>query len=871
MARIRKLQSSFTTGELTPKLQGRVDITKYSSGLKQLLNFIVSPFGAVTRRPGTRYVSESKGSAVYSRLIDFEYSNTQTYTLEFFAGGIRFFTQQGQLLSSASITNGTFDSNITGWTSRSTGTGAISHSSGKLQLTGSVGNDARAYQVVTTTGVGNHTITLDVGTASINYRIGNSIGASDLASGTLTTGTGKTIVFTRATSASTWIEFESTTTSTVDNVTITNPPYEINTSFSSDEIDHLRFAQSYDTLYIVHANHPPSKLVRYASADWRLSTIEFDEPPYEEINSTDITLTPSGTSGTVTVTASEALFASTDVGRAIRFKAGPDRSDVVVLTGTGSQIYFDIPFYPSQEGDIEVNSIAVNGSKTSLVYTSGIPSSGEYSIIGQQVLVGVAPTVSEQIEILPANAGSGEWGWMEIVTYVSSTEVTCLVKRELAGANSSEEWRLGSWSETTGYPKLVVFHEQRLWFANIETRPQYFWASQTGNYSNFQPDNALFSGQIDNDTSFSFEIASEFAQSIMWMVSKGSLLVGTTNSVFAVKGGTGGVSTSNISVQKQFDVPCEDTEPSLTSNEILFIERGGKRIWSTFYTFDLDGYTPIELTLLADHIGGQSKFTSITWQPSLRCLWALRENGTIASCTYIRAQEVTGWAIHELGGTNPSVVSIVNLNGETFSEIWMVIQRTINGNTERYIEFITNVFEYIDKENAVFSDSSLEYDGVSTSVITGLDHLEGESVSILSNGTATANKIVTGGQITLDKSTTRAIIGLGYVSRLETLSIEGGSVIGTAQSSISRVVSVAIRFFETIGCQVGFRDDILEQIVFRTASTPLSQSPSLYSGWKEIDLRGGYDNEYGCYIEQNQPLPLTILSLVFNATVSDKT
>ena len=102
MARVAVQLTNFTGGELSPRLDGRNDLQKYSTGCKTLENMIIFPHGSAARRSGTQFVAEVKDSTKETRLIPFEFSTTQTYILEFGNQYIRFFKDNGQILSSGS-------------------------------------------------------------------------------------------------------------------------------------------------------------------------------------------------------------------------------------------------------------------------------------------------------------------------------------------------------------------------------------------------------------------------------------------------------------------------------------------------------------------------------------------------------------------------------------------------------------------------------------------------------------------------------------------------------------------------------------------------------------------------------------------------
>lgn len=871
MASVNYVQTSLVTGEIAADLQGRTELNKYKSALQTCHNFIITAYGSAARRSGTAYVYNAKSNTDKSRLVRFEYSLEQSYILEFSGSTLRFFRDQGVILQGRDLTNGDFASNITGWTARNSGTGAISwNAGGTMNLTGGgAGNEARAYQSIANLGISQYTCTVDVIGATVTYRVGTTSGGSSIATGSLTVGTSKTFTFTPSTNGTVYIEFEASGSAQVDNISLDSPIYTIDLPYVQADIASLNFARSYDTMYITHPNYPVYQLQRLGHDNWAVSQVIFIEPPYLDENITDTTLTPSATTGSITVTASSSIFTSTDVGRAIRYKAGPDKSDVVNYTGTGSQTYFDITFYPQGSSDIVVNFVESTGARTAKTYTSGVPAAGQFTITNGQVRTGDTATSSQRVEISPVNAGSGEWGWMTITAYTSGTQVTATVERDLAGTNASDQWRLGAWSETTGYPKTALIHDQRLWFANTTTQPYTFWGSEIANYTNFQPDNVLYKGAVDNDTSVAFTLSGETSQAILWMRSKGALIIGTSSSIHSAKGSSGGITTSNITVRKESDVRCADIEPAETKDEVIFVDKRGKRVYSVFYQFEKDGYAVQEVALLAEHLGGQYPIDQIDYQDSAKTIWARRSNGTILSCTYLRTQEVNGWARHTLAGTNASVESLCIISGSGEDELWLQVGRTINSTAKKYIELLQPKFEYTPKENSRFLDCSASYSGAAADVITGLDHLNGETVEVLADGAVHPAVLVSGGSVTLNYAVTNATFGFGYTSEIETLPIDAGSQIGSSLAAITRITEVAVKFKETLGGSFGYDKDNTDIIQFRDAGDLMDQSPDLYTGYKVLKFNSGFHRDYKVYLKQDQPLPMTILHIVFKAQVSD--
>lgn len=869
MAKFHGIKTSFTGGEITPRLRGRVNVDKVVEGLETLTNFIVSPYGGVYRRTGLKFVNELADETVESRLIPFEGSDGNSFAIEMNNANARFYTNQGILLQSRDFTNGDFASNITGWTDISAGTGSISHDAGNARMdlnsTGG-GNEARAEQIITYLGTAQYTVTLDVGTNSVTYKVGTTSGATDIATGVLTAGVGKTFNFTPSTNyADIYFTFESSATAYIDNVDLDSPTYKIATPYATADLPDLRFAQSSDVMYIVHKDYAPRKLTKFASSAWFIEEVAFDEPPFMEENTTTTTLTPSAVTGSITVTASADTFVSTDVGRSIRYKSGEDTSEAIIYDGTATQTNFDIPFYPQAAADLEVILVDSTGARTTQTLTT------HYTVSGGQIVMVSAPGTTDKLIVQPVNAGSGKWGWATITAYSTAVSVTALVKEELQGTNASLQWRIGSWSDTTGYPRAVSFHEQRLWFGGSVSEPQAVWASATGSFEDFAEDGSLLDGTILEDGGLSFTIASTKAEVIYWLSSQTSLLVGTSNAVHSFTGGSGSISALNVSRRKEQSLGCEQALQLETDNETVFVQRLKQKLNSLGYLFDIQGFQSKELSIFAEHIPSESGLVSMTYQknPS-STIWATREDGSLISCTYDQQQGISGWSKHVVGGTSIEVEAITSIPGTSYNEVWVIVKRTINSATHRYVEFLTSEFNQNDKEDAFFVDSGLTYSGSPATSVTGLSHLEGETVAILADGATHPDGTVASGSVTLNASYSDVHVGLGYTSELLTNNFEGGSQVGTSQITIARIFEAGIRFHETIGANVGYSSSDADIVQFRNASDDMDTSPSLFTGDKIIKFPRGQENNYKIYVSQAQPLPMTVLGLVYKAEISDR-
>jgi len=654
--RTRVIQTNFTAGELSPRLLGRVDIAKYHNGVAVLENMMVMPHGGATRRPGFRFVAEVKDSSKKVRLIPFQFSTEQAYILEFGDQYIRFYMNQGQIMSEGS-------------------------------------------------------------------------------------------------------------------------PYEISTPYTEDELAELKFTQSADVMYIVHPEHEPRKLSRTGHTSWTLTEVDFIDGPYLE-KKTSPEITPSGTTGTITLTASSALFDSAHVGALWRIK-----------------------------------------------HTS-------------------------------------EWGYVKITAVTDSTHATAEVKKDLDGSGTAAAaWREGAWSAYRGYPSCVTFFEERLIFANNQNQPQTLWLSKTGSYEDFTL------GDSDDDA-MKITLAADQVNAIQWLVSAKVLHIGTTGGEWTLSSGALGapLTPTNLQAKREGTHGCSSMQALLIQNQVTFVQRARRKVYRRQYSYEADGYISDELTLLAEHVTGTG-LIEMAYQPAQDpILWAVRDDGVIAAMSYLGAQDVIAWHRQVTDGDFESVAVIPAASRD---ETWVLVKRTINGATKRYVEFMEDP-DFDALEDAFYVDSGLTYDGSPATTISGLDHLVGETVAVLADGAVHPDCVVdSNGRITLQHEASKVHVGLPYTSTIKTLPVVIEQMAAGALGVTKRIHKTTARFYETVGCKTGRDLNHLDVIPFRTTSDPMDTAVPLFTGDKIIDFAGDYDTTSELYIVQDQPLPMTVLAIITELGVGD--
>ena len=465
-------------------------------------------------------------------------------------------------------------------------------------------------------------------------------------------------------------------------------------------------------------------------------------------------------------------------------------------------------------------------------------------------------------------------GHLKITSVTSTTVVVGTVIVDLGITTPITDFALGSFSDTTGYPACVTFFEQRLVFAGTTAQPQTLFFSRSADYENFDDQ---YHETVADDDAIVYTIASNQVNAIRFLTATRTLIIGTAGGEFAVNGAGVGeaITPTNILINKQSNHGAANVDGIAVGNATLFLQRAKRKIRELAYNFDVDGYVAPDLTILAEHVT-ESGITQMAYQEEPNSIvWCVRTDGQLLGFTYQREQQVTAWHRHIFGGSFGSgnaVVESVEVLPTDNSEyqVWVIVKRTIDGATKRYVEYLHNQdFDETDDTSFNYLDSQLAYDGSATTTISGLDHLEGEEVSILADGATHPNKTVSSGAITLDRSSTKVKVGLPYVSLLQTMRIDAGSQNGTSQSKTKRIYEITARLYESIGIEIGPDLDNMERIPFRSSANLMDSGVNVFTGDKDIEFRGNYETDGFIFVRQNQPLPLTVLSLYPRLVTND--
>ena len=847
MARVAAQLTNFTAGELSPRLDGRTDLTKYAAGCSNLENLVIYPHGAAARRPGTTHVAEVADSSKKTRLIPFEFSTTQTYILEFSNLKIRFFKDNGAILEGDKTITGITQANPAVVTSSSHG-----YSNGdEIKITSVVGMTEVNNKRFLVAGVTTNTFQL-------TDKDGDNINSS---------------AYTAYSSAGT-----------------ANRVYTITSPYLEAELFDIKFAQSADVMYITHPNHEVEKLSRTGHTSWTLADVDFTNGPFIDVNTTATTLTPAssgvGTGVNITASATTGInddqgWLATDVGRQIHFNGGYAKitartnSTVAVATITTAftntnaitawylGAFSDTTGHPSCVTFFEQRLVfAATLSNPQTVYFS---KSGDY----ENMDANIGGTVADDDAIIYTIASNQ----VNAIRFMSATRTLII------GTAGGEFAVSGGGDDSSVTPTNILIKKQtNNGGANVD-------AVAVGNATLFlqrakrKIRELAYNFDVDGYSSPDLTILAEHVTSggitqmafqgeplsILWCVRGDGELAALTyqreQEVVAwhrhIFGGRFGAATITVSDYANI---ANGTRLLLTKSDgttVTFTSTTGTAGTDEFKTETNNNTTEDNIYTA---INAHADFTVANPAAAVVTVTETSPSST-GFLTIKSVDDTTRLTTTDQGKAVCESVAVIPTDDSEY-QVWVIIKRTVNGSTRRYVEYL-NIFDFDETDNTSFNflDSALSYSGTAATTFTGLDHLEGQTVAILADGATHPDKPVSSGSVVLDRSATNVKMGLAYHSILKTMRIDAGSQDGTSQGKTKRIYEITARLYQSVGVEIGPDLSNMERIPFRTSANPMDEGIPVFTGDKEVEFRGNYDTDGYILVRQTQPLPFTILSL----------
>lgn len=674
-------------------------------------------------------------------------------------------------------------------------------------------------------------------------------------------------------------------------------PYELETPFTRDEIFSINFTQSGDVMDMVHVNHKPQKLKRFAHDLWTM---------------TPVSLVP-------TLAAPASAVASTPGG------------------GTGN----------TQTWRYQITSVRDDGSNA--IEESLPVTSNSIVVFNSNIQAGInfpAVVGAAYYNVYKDNAGSGIYGFIG-----RSNGLTLIDNNITPTKTDTPPTGTDPFIGAGNFPRAVTYYQQRLVYASTLNRPQTMWFSKTGVFTNFG-----YSTPQKDDDAITWSMFSTEVNTIMHMVPLKSLLPFTDGAEWLVQGSSGGFTAKTINGAAESYNGIGQLRPLLIGTNVVYAQERGREITSFGYSLQADGFSGSTISILSPHL--IEDYSLVDWDYQkipYHTIWAARSDGAAVTCTYIPEQDVNGWSHQHTDGKYISICSVPEGRDDS---VYACVERVVAGVTRRYVErFATRILDRYNGEaiisRAHFVDCGLTYDGTNTTATTitvtggtewkspetltinatglifgpadvgdfmqyvptptsepfrfkiltyinqqavqvqplgvvpdeirgvpfttwalardtfsGLSHLEGKIVSVLADGNVAPKQIVTAGKITIPEPSGIVHIGLPYRSLAETLSI---NIAGqeTLLDKPVQVASVSLLVLDSRGGKVGSKESALYDMKQRSATDNYG-SIAPVNGMSEVSISDTWENTGRFIIVQDDPLPLNVIAAIPKAEVGGK-
>lgn len=584
----------------------------------------------------------------------------------------------------------------------------------------------------------------------------------------------------------------------------TNPNiYEIPNSYAAADLMDIHYVQSADVLTLVHPSYPPTELRRYGATNWQTTPPVF-VPPSNPL---------------------------TGVG--------------VSATGTGSTTY-----------DYVVTAVQTSGLQESVA-------SGSVTCTNNLATAGNKNTISwtdpssagTNIRYYVYKKGNGIYG------YIGQSASTSFVDDNITADVSKTppiSDTTAAFSSSGNYPAAVSYFQQRRLFAGTANLPQNLWATRSGTESNMS-----YTLPVQSDNRIAVRIAAREASAIRHIVPAGQLLVLTASCEWRVSAsGSGDVLTpASINLAPQSYIGSSNVTPVVINNLVLYCAARGGHIRELSYQWQASSFVSGDISLMAPHLFDYKSIVDMAYSRGpIPTLWAVSSSGKLLGMTYVPEQQVAAWHQHDTAASGVfESCAVITENNEDM--LYVIVKRTINGATKRYVERMhTRQFDTL--ADAFFVDCGLTYSGTAVGTLSGLSHLEGQTVNILADGAVMPQQTVTSGAITLPNSVTasKITVGLPIVAQLQTLPVVAQIDGGYAQGRQKNINKVYLRVYRSSGVLAGPDFDNLVPFKQRTTES-YGSPPSMVSDEIEIVLSPSWGASGQVCVEQLDPLPLDLASM----------
>lgn len=536
----------------------------------------------------------------------------------------------------------------------------------------------------------------------------------------------------------------------------------VDSPWSAGQLAQLSWTQTPDTLLALHPDAAPRKLTRDAAGAWSLTVWTLAEKDgvagtsFYRFADPAVTLTPSGTSGAIAVTASAPVFDPSQDGARLR--------------------------------------------------------------IGRKQL--------------------------QITGVVSSTQVNATVKETLTGTAATADWDEEAFSNRRGWPVSAAFHQNRLVLGGSRSLPNRIWMSKSGDLWNFDVGEGL------DDEAIEFAILSDQVNAVRALFAGRHLQVFTSGAEYMVTGEP--LTPLNIQVKHQTRVgsPVDRAPPPRdVDGATLFVSRSGKEIREFLYTDSEAAYQANDLALLASHLIKNP--ADQDYDKRRRLLFVVMGDGGLATLTIYRNEQVNAWAGIITDGAFRSVATVGD-------DVYALVERAGAWLVERF------------DDDVPFDAAASAQSPTPKTAWTGFHHLEGRTLRTLADGVLEGVAVVQAGTVNLTEPASSLVAGLPFAHIVEPLPPNLRELGGDGRAL--RAAEVIFRLEETRALRADVGRGLFDVPLRAFGPQPAAGAPpAAVTGDRRLRALGWRrDVDRPLWrIEQDAPLPFTLLSVILDIKVND--
>lgn len=630
-------------------------------------------------------------------------------------------------------------------------------------------------------------------------------------------------------------------------------PYELVTPYGADSLPDLRWIQSADVIYMVDGRQPMQRLARLALDSWTITTQAFDQGPFRVQNlDKALTLQAGAATGSITLTASAPLFTADHIGSLIR------------LTPTDNTT---IPLWqPSQALAAGPAALRRYGNN---VYQLTVGAS-----------TGINPPLHDEGEEL-TDTGiqwlflNDEVGIVRITAVASDISATATVLRPLSKAvvdNPTHRFSLGAWSKLQGFPATLEIHDQRLVAAATPAEPRSVWFSAVGDYANFLDG-------VEADEAFAYTIAGSGSVNRIITLHSGrsGLHIFALGEEFSSRSETNNqvIGPTTAVFGRDSGIGSSPATPISPAGDPIFISRDRRRVHTLAYDFQTDANRSKDISRPSSHLGAD-KFEQIVWQGvPLSTAWLRTEAGNLVAMVYDPAEEILGWAPLSVAGGHVESMSVTPAADGSLDVLTMVVRRTVDGVTRRFVEEQAMPFGALASElpasAACHLYAAMRFTPEVPTASFSLPHLPNTVVSAwTSEGNLSDLTLAADGSVTFPWPVDWAVIGLFDPSHfMETLDITAQAPDGSSMGRNKRLHDRgAIGLHATAQLRIQSVERTFGRAAIVNKATELVQRPigapgdDLFSGISALAPASGHATEVSYRFTPVGGAPATLTAIV---------